>query len=131
MQRLAARIMFSVTALLVLATARAAADDWPQWLGSKRDGVWRETGIIEKFPADGPKILWRTPIDQGYAGPAVANGKVFVTDRVLAKNAKNPDDPFGKTTRVSGVERVLCLDQAKGTVLWKQEYPSTYEISYA
>lgn len=26
------------------------ADDWPRWLGPKRDGVWREHGIIEKFP---------------------------------------------------------------------------------
>ena len=28
------------------------ADDWPQWAGPKRDGIWRETGILEKFPAD-------------------------------------------------------------------------------
>ena len=36
--------------LLILATLSSHADDWPQWLGPQRDGVWRETGIIEKFP---------------------------------------------------------------------------------
>src|SRR6516162_449010 len=84
----------------------AQADDWPQWLGSKRDGVWRETGIIEKFPEGGPKVLWRTPIGAGYAGPAVANGHVFVTDHVLAEGAKYPADGF-TTSTVAGKERVL------------------------
>ncbi|HZL90226.1 MAG TPA: PQQ-binding-like beta-propeller repeat protein, partial [Pirellulaceae bacterium] len=55
-------------------------DDWPQWLGPKRDSVWREIGIIERFRQDGPKILWRTPISGGYAGPAVAGGRVYVAD---------------------------------------------------
>jgi len=33
--------VFSIT------IAALHADDWPQWLGPKRDGVWRETGIVE------------------------------------------------------------------------------------
>ena len=65
---------------LLLATSTARADDWPQWMGPKRDNIWRETGLVEKFPKGGPKVLWRTPIGGGYAGPAVAGGKVFVTD---------------------------------------------------
>ena len=40
------------------------ADDWPGWLGAKRDGVWREKGIVKKFPENGPKILWNLPILQ-------------------------------------------------------------------
>ena len=71
-----------------LAGSAVRADDWPQWLGPKRDGVWRETGIIEKFPEGGPKVRWRTPINPGYTGPAVVGGKVFVMDRVLAEGAK-------------------------------------------
>src|SRR5207253_2074359 len=50
----------------------AYALDWPQWLGPNRDGVWRETGLLTRFPAGGPKVLWRTPIGTGYSGPAVA-----------------------------------------------------------
>src|SRR6202008_3993251 len=50
------------------------ADDWPQWLGPNRDSVWRESGIVQQFPTNGPAIRWRTNIGGGYAGPAVAGG---------------------------------------------------------
>jgi outer membrane protein assembly factor BamB len=116
--------------LLGFLAAPALADDWPQWLGPKRDGVWREKGLLEKFPAGGPKILWKKPVNEGYAGPAVADGKVFVTDRVRPKGIKNPDSPFDKN-KLAGTERVLCLDQKTGDVLWVREYECPYEVSYA
>jgi outer membrane protein assembly factor BamB len=121
-------IWFAIAVLIAPAVGRA--DDWPQWLGPQRDGVWREKGILEKFPADGPKIRWRTKIGGGYAGPAVVGKRVYVTDRVLAEGAKNPGNPFASTP-VKGKERVLCLDEATGKVLWKHEYDCTYRISYA
>src|SRR5438552_1236205 len=91
-------IVSLVLSLVTLSThARSArADDWPQFLGLQRDGVWRETDIVEKFPAGGPPVAWRTPIGAGYAGAAVAGGRVYVTDRVLAPGASNPKDPFAK-----------------------------------
>jgi outer membrane protein assembly factor BamB len=92
----------------------AAGDDWPQWLGPRRDGVWREDGILETLPAGKAKILWRTPIAGGYAGPAVAGGKVYVTDRL----------------RSEGQERILCIDEATGKVLWTHSYDCKYEIDY-
>jgi outer membrane protein assembly factor BamB len=107
----------------------AHADDWPQWLGPQRDGVWRENGIVSQFPKDGPKVRWRTPIEGGYAGPAVAQGRVYITDRVLAQGAKNPGNPFAKTS-VPGKERVLCLDEATGKVLWTHDYDCDYRVSY-
>ena len=55
------RGIWAVGLALGLAAGAARADDWPQWLGPKRDGVWREKGILDKFPAKGPKELWRTP----------------------------------------------------------------------
>lgn len=116
-------------AVLVLAVPVVFADDWPQWLGPRRDGVWRETGILERFPKGGPKVRWRTPIGIGYAGPAVSGGKVYVTDRILAQGAVNPKSGFSRNV-VDGKERVLCLDEATGNVLWKHEYPVTYEIAY-
>ncbi|HZZ78625.1 MAG TPA: PQQ-binding-like beta-propeller repeat protein [Gemmataceae bacterium] len=113
-------------AFLSLTASAAFADDWPQWLGPKRDGVWRETGIIEKFPKDGPKVRWRTPINAGYSGPTVANGKVYVTDRI-----RNGDIPKAKKkSKVPGTERVVCLNEADGKEIWKYEYPCEYQISY-
>jgi hypothetical protein len=41
------------------------ADDWPQWFGPQRDGIWREDGILTKFPADGVKPLWKKPLGAG------------------------------------------------------------------
>ena len=121
---------FGAMALIsAIRVAVARADDWPQWLGPQRDGVWREAGIVEKFPAGGPHVRWRTPIGSGYAGPAVVQGRVFVMDRQLAAGAKNPSNPFAQTT-IPGTERVLCLDEANGQIVWKYEYECPYTVSY-
>ncbi len=119
-----------VVLFVTLSASLVHADDWPQWLGPKRDGVWRETGIIDTFPKDGPKLVWKVPLGTGYSGPAVAGGKVFVLDRVLGSGEKSPENPFGKP-RIKGDERVLCLDEKSGKELWKHEYPAEYAISYS
>lgn len=106
------------------------ADDWPQWLGPQRDAVWREAGIVEKFPEAGPKVRWRVPVNPGFSGPAVAGGRVFVTDRTVAKGAKvNEEDPFDRSV-VAGTERVLCLDEATGKPIWQHAYDAAYGVSY-
>jgi outer membrane protein assembly factor BamB len=131
MHRAHAILVRGLLALVCLAgPARfAAADDWPQWLGEKRDGVWRETGILEKFPPGGPKVLWRRAIGGGYAGPAVAGGLVYVTDRVLDDGQKDPGNPFQRSNS-RGKERVLCLEADTGKVVWEDAYPCRYTMSY-
>jgi len=112
-----------------LSFSPVCADDWPQWMGPERDGVWRETGLVETFPAEGPPVRWRTPIGGGYAGPAVADGCVYVTDKQLAKGASDPNDPFARDP-IPARERVLCLKESDGSLLWKHEYECTYTVSY-
>ena len=124
-----ARISIFVLGIALALSPLARGDDWPQWLGPQRDGVWRETGIMARFPEGGPKTLWRTKIGAGYSGPAVAQGKVVITDRILAEGIKNPDSPFEKKP-VTGSERVVCLDEATGKILWKHEYECPYQVSY-
>src|SRR5947209_2595928 len=85
-------------ALSFLCVLASQADDWPQWRGPRRDGVWRETGILQTIPATGLKVRRQAKISKGYSGPVVAQGWVFVTDHQL-----NPE-----------VERVLCFDVAHG-----------------
>ncbi len=104
-----------------------SADDWPQWMGPNRDNVWRETGIVDEFPATGLKTLWRTPLAGGYSGPAVSGGKVFVTDFQTADDTKS--DNFDHK-ELNGIERIHCLDETTGKVLWVHEYPVKYSISY-
>jgi outer membrane protein assembly factor BamB len=115
--------------VLVVMAAAVRADDWPQWLGPQRDGIWREAGIVDKFPAKGLTAKWRTPLGAGYAGPAVADGKVYVMDRILDKGTTNPKNPFGRDA-VNGTDRIVCLDAATGQEVWKHSYPSKYEVSY-
>ena len=114
-------------AACVRVVGRARADDWPQWMGPHRDNVWREEGVLETFPAEGPRVVWRVPIAGGYAGPAVAAGRVFVTDYVTEADVKIANFERKSST---GSERVLCLDEATGRILWKHAYPVTYTIAY-
>ena len=105
------------------------ADEWPQWMGPQRDGVWRETGIVQEFPVGGPPARWRVKIGGGYAGPAVAGNRVYVTDKQLPVGATNPDNPFARG-RQPATERVLCLNDADGAIVWKHEYECPYTVSY-
>ncbi|HEY2881844.1 MAG TPA: PQQ-binding-like beta-propeller repeat protein [Pirellulales bacterium] len=108
--------IFLVLAAAMCSTWMAAADDWPQWRGPNRDGVWRETGIVEKFSTPQLPIKWRVPIGAGYSGPTVAGGRVYVTDREV-----EPDQ----------IERVQCFDEATGKPIWHYTYPCTYhDVGY-
>ncbi len=138
MPRLQARPVlsrFPIASILAVAclagsVARVSSgDDWPQWMGPHRDGVWRETGIVETIPAAGLPVKWRVPVKGGYSGPAVADGRVYLTDydRAAGSLANAPND----RTELAGRERVLCLDAATGALLWEHIYDCRYGISYA
>src|SRR6266849_1253496 len=112
-------------------TAAAQADDWPQWMGPGRDSVWPEKGILDKFPKGGPKVKWRVPVTWGYAGPAVADGRVYVMDYVTDADVLKLDiGNVFKPAKVEGKERIRSLDARNGDVLWKHEYDCTYRIAY-
>ena len=102
--------------LIGLSTSAAAlAEDWPQWRGARRDGVWRETGIMQRFESEQIEACWRQPIGSGYSGPTVAKGRVYVTDRL-----NEPEQ----------IERIHCFDSKSGVKLWSHAYPCEYSISY-
>jgi len=95
----------------LLITPFLFAQDWPDWRGTNRDAVWEETGIVEKFDS---KILphkWSVEISSGYSGPTVANGKVYITDRI---------------EKPSQLERVICFDERTGEKLWEYSYNCEY-----
>ena len=105
---------------LLVATAALTAEDWPQWRGAERLAIWHETGIVEELP-DELNVIWRRPIGGGYAGPAVAGGRVFVTDWVEDRASRTMD----------GMERLLVLDEETGRVLWTHEWATTYRMLMA
>jgi outer membrane protein assembly factor BamB len=102
-------LLFSVLAMV----AATSAADWPEWRGTGRQGVWNEAGILKTFPADGLKFRWRVPVRGGYSGPAVADGRVFVTDFEMKEGRR-------------GTERALCLDEKTGKRLWEHSWPVDY-----
>lgn len=87
------------------------AADWPQWRGINRDGEWKETGLIEKFSGPALKPRWRVPIANGYSGPTVAVGRVYVTDKVMEPRQQ---------------ERIHCLDEKTGRKVWTHAYEAVY-----
>ena len=96
-----------------------AVSDWPEWRGRGRIGVWEQSGVLERFPATGLPIVWRTPIHGGYAGPSVAGQHVFVTD-------------FESREGLRGIERLLALDRRSGKIVWTREWPVDYAgLQYA
>ncbi len=106
-----------VLGFLLLLPALSLADDWPQWGGAKRDLVWRESGIVDRLPEGKLPRVWSKRIGEGYAGPAVANGLVFITDRIHGRGRE-------------GTERILALNAETGQEVWKHEYSCLYDISY-
>ena len=118
--RLAITIALACTAL----STTLDADDWPEWRGAGRQAVWAEDGIVDRFPSGGLTVTWRTPIHGGFAGPVVADGRVFVTDFAFLPETKVMD----------GTERILALDEGTGDVLWTHDWPAAYrnlQFSYA
>ncbi|HEX3871547.1 MAG TPA: PQQ-binding-like beta-propeller repeat protein, partial [Pirellulales bacterium] len=91
------------------------ADDWPQWRGPQRDGVWRETGLVDHFAKPQIPLKWRVEIASGYSGPTVADGRVYVTDRIASPKQ---------------IERVHCFKEDTGERLWSYEYECAYTVGY-
>jgi len=109
--RASVRLAFALS----LSAGVVLGEDWPQWRGARRDGIWRETEIIDRFPDEGPPRKWTSPIGPGYTGPTVADGRVFCMDRV---------------TKPSQQEQVLCWDAETGKEIWRFAYDCVYTISY-
>lgn len=101
---------------VLLTVCPAIADEWPQWRGPNRDGVWSEQGVYEKFPAEKLARRWTVPIGSGYSGPTVAEGCVLVTDRVAEPKQ---------------IERIHCFDWKTGEKKWTHSYDCPYvDVGY-
>ncbi|MCC6587729.1 MAG: PQQ-binding-like beta-propeller repeat protein [Bryobacterales bacterium] len=92
---------FPLGVLMVAAVGYGA--DWPQFRGMARDGISKETGLLRKWPAGGPKVLWTTPMGQGYAGAAIVAGRVYHEDYDEAK----------------GEWGLFCRSLATGKEIWR------------
>lgn len=72
------RLLLVLVGLLTVSVAASGAD-WPQWRGPERTGISAESGLLEEWPAGGPKLLWQVnDIGDGYATPSVVGERIYV-----------------------------------------------------
>ena len=98
---------YSLTALLafvVLCSSYSFGfDDWPNWRGPNRNDISSETGLLKKWPEDGPKKVWvNKKSGLGYAGFAVVGDHLFTMGQE------------------DNSEFVICLKVSDGTELWRE-----------
>ena len=106
------RVAWAVAAALAATVVTQAANDWPQYLGPSRNGVYAGPALADAWGANGPKAVWRKQIGQGFAGPAVVGNRVILFHRV-------------------GNEEVLeSLDAATGDSVWRYAYPTRYRDDF-
>lgn len=120
--------ILAIAVVIGLTTIPATADDWPGWLGPDRTSEWREEGVKTAFDEGELKQRWRADCSYGYAGPAVAGGRVYLFDYEIAegKIQNNPSQPI----KLSGNERLHCLDAKTGEQLWTKSQAVNYYVSY-
>jgi outer membrane protein assembly factor BamB len=111
MRKTAGKTATLVTLLVVLSVTGTLAADWPALYGPRRDGTSDQKGLLRTWPKEGPKVLWSAPVGEGFGGPAISGGKVYLLDR---------DEKVGDTLRV--------FDFASGKELWTFAYaaPGTF-----
>ena len=89
--------------------------DWPQFRGPDRTNISKETGLLRKWPANGPKRLWSAPVEQGYAGAAIVGGRVYHHDYDTKKSAWMVD----------------CRSLATGQQIWQFREPREIRPNHA
>ena len=133
----------------------SAEPGWPQFRGPRRDGIARETGLLQAWPEGGPKELWRTKgAGKGFSSPTIAGGRMFVSGDFDGDTAVIAYDLAGKElwrtqngaawlnqyqgarSVVTASEgrvyhqnahgRVVCLDAATGKEVWAAEVLARY-----
>lgn len=142
--------------LTLLAAAPTAALDWPQFLGVNRDGVSAETDLPRSWPAEGPRVVWKRAIGEGYSGISVVGDRLYTmdsdgtTEYVLALEAGSGKevwrvpagpkliDPMGNGPRTTPTldgdrvyamgshGRLLALKAADGARIWEVDLPQAF-----
>src|SRR5215831_11606183 len=93
-------------------STRIQADDWPQFLGPTRNGVYEGVDLAERWPNNSPPVLWTKPVGRGFSGPVVADQRLILFHRLGDK------------------ETVDCLEALTGKPIWSFAYPTAYQDDF-
>src|SRR5262249_7239967 len=89
-----------------------AVTDWPQFFGPERNGVYHGPALSEKWPANGPRVVWQKQVGQGFSGPVVTQGRMILFHRVGDR------------------EVVESFDARTGASQWQYGYPTNYRDDF-
>jgi outer membrane protein assembly factor BamB len=121
--------------------------DWPQWRGLRRDGISNEKGLLQNWPEDGPKLLWKIDgLGKGWSSPIIVGNWLYITgdveqDLIIfafdrdgrpvweTKNGKCWKNPYpgarascafseGRLYHLNAHGRLACLDTTLGDEIW-------------
>lgn len=127
--------------------AEASVPDWPRFHGPNSDNISTETNLLEKWPDEGPKLLWTGKgVGEGFSCPSIAAGLIFTSGNINGKTTITAMDldghiqwqaPAGQawstshpgargTPTISGdrlyhespLGHIVCLDAKTGTEIW-------------
>ena len=105
-------LLLALLVLLAPLPGMVRGDDWPHWLGPKRDGASAEKGWLKKWPAAGPPRLWEQKIGSGYSSIIISGGRLILFHRI------------------ADTLHVDSLAAATGKRQWRFSYPTDYEDLY-
>jgi outer membrane protein assembly factor BamB len=104
------RVLIVASALAIVLTAGDMhADDWNQFLGPQRSGVSAEKNLINAWPENGPKIVWRTPLGVSMSSVVISNAQAFTL-------FQDESDLYA-----------VAMDAATGKELWRTKFATAYE----
>ncbi|HUX97609.1 MAG TPA: PQQ-binding-like beta-propeller repeat protein [Bacteroidales bacterium] len=88
---------------------------WPRFRGADFDNISKDqTLLAESWDTSGPPIVWQVTLGEGYAGPAVHNGRVYVLDY----NEKRKAD------------MLRCFSLKSGKELWRRWYTVEFKRNH-
>ena len=87
-------------------------EDWPRFLGLRANNTSAESGLAERWPSNGPPLLWEKSVGAGYGAPSV-RGPLLVLHH-----------------RQGGDEVVEACDASTGKPAWRHAYPSRFVDPY-
>lgn len=88
---------------------------WPQFRGPNRDNISPEALVLMRsWPPGGPRQLWRLEVGEGYAAPAVWNGRVYLMDYDQERKQ----------------DALRCLSLGDGQEIWRYAYPVTVKRNH-
>jgi len=107
------RRTYLMVLILITTLINISAQDWPQYLGPKRNSTSDQKSILRTWPQQGPEVLWTVDVGIGFGGPVIKEGKVYLLDR---------DDKVGDNLR--------CFDLSSGKELWNFGYPAPGSVMF-